>query len=199
MVDVTEQMVLGQTIPILSLVDRTTRRMRRTRFVFTRSIERVVWASLGKSNGTFSNLLARNSLQNSVYTVRKAAVMRDDDESDDDADDDAGWLTLEEYNQIMHCFRQHCHDDVETQLKVRQASMIPISVCITALQCHGRDDRTTAWLKAFNSLPKLWQMRIEDEQDKSRGEVDLALKEDIDETAEEEYDFCTELVMDFVN
>ena len=199
MVDVTEQMVLGQTIPILSLVDRTTRRMRRTRFVFTRSIERVVWASLSKSNGTFSNLLARNSLQNSVYTVRKAAVMRDDDESDDDADADEGWLTLEEYNQIMHCFRQHCHDDFETRLKVRQASMIPIAACITALQCHGRDDRTTAWLKAFNSLPKLWQMRIEDEQDKSRGEVDLALKEDIDETAEVEYDFCTELVMDFVN
>ena len=189
MVTLEVNMVMGRTIPIVSFVDRTSRRMRRTRFVFTRSVEQSIWSNFGRSNGTFSNFLQRHSLHQSVYTASDEAIMN--------AAGQGGWLTDAEYRQILDAFREHCCKDVMNPKMVRKASKIPLSVCITALQEFGQRERTTAWLTAFNSLPRLWQMRLEDEEDASRGEVDLALKEDIDEAAEEGLDFTTELVMVF--
>jgi hypothetical protein len=189
MVTLEERTVMSSTIPIVSFVDRTSTRKRRTRFVFMRSVEIVIWNADQKSNGTFSNFLQRHSLHQSIYTANSGAVM--------DAAGLGGWLTDQEFGEIMRTFRQNCCLDVESRNKVRQCSLLPLAACITAIQAFGQSERTTAWLSAFNSLPRLWQMRLEDEEDASRGEVNLALQEDINEATEEAYDFTTELVMEF--
>ena len=147
-------------MPVVSLVDRRTSRQRRARFVFSRSLEAILWGLKEKSNGTLFQLLQRHSLEAVVYTVDKGAVERE-------------WLTQAEFDAILGAFREACVVDVEARRRVRQCSMIPLSAAVTACTSFGRNDQTVQILKIFKSLPRLWSMQMQSEADEVAGEVDL--------------------------
>ena len=49
-------------------------------------------------------------------------------------------------------------DDVESRMKVRKCSIVPLTPACSALSELGRTDATTAILKALKKLPKRWQL-----------------------------------------
>ena len=51
-------------------------------------------------------------------------------------------------------------EDVESRLKVRKASLVPLTIATAALAELGRTDATTCILKGLNKLPKKWQLEV---------------------------------------
>lgn len=252
MVTVEMQTALNMPLPIISLIDRTSNRPARKRFVFMRSLEQIVWGAREKSNGVLAQLLQRLSQDSCIYTVHRASV-----------DNDDAWLKEQEFQTILQIFRENCVHDVEVastigpasgypkstqdlhstltplpmsnvhthnihpqetiprpyqisnhlqspsilpldsqaRRRVRQCSMIPLSVCVSALTTHGRNDGTVAVLKQIKALPRLWQMEIEQEKNHDEGVHDMTLHEEIQEEADEtleNYDLAHELVIEYV-
>ena len=59
-------------VPVLSIFDRRSRRGRRARFLFVRSVEAVVWNAKDKSTGVLFQALQRASLESSILRVEQA-------------------------------------------------------------------------------------------------------------------------------
>jgi len=119
-------------------------------------VQAIVWNAKEKSNGVFAQLLGRLSQESCIYQVNLEAAEGDD-----------GWLTRPEFDTIMECFRKGCVLNVESRRKVRQCSLCPISVVVSALQAHGRTTETIAILSTLRKLPRAWQMEIQREEDQA--------------------------------
>ena len=71
--------------------------------------------------------------------------------------------------------------DPESRGRIRKASVVPITPCCSALSEFGRNDATTAMMRALNKLPKKWQLEIEQEANRASLEVDLVLDAQLEE------------------
>ena len=185
MVTVEMKTVLGESFPIVSFLDRECTRKRVKRYVFTRSAEIVIWNSKDKSTGSLYQLLQRLSLEKTVKQITPKTES----------------LNNEEYDVLIQLFRKTCVHDVEARAKVRQFSVIPLATCVAACQAHGHTDQTASLLVVLKSLPRIWKMEIEKEENSKRNEVDLVLNEEIDQIVDETlemYDLATELILEYV-
>ena len=71
--------------------------------------------------------------------------------------------------------------DPESRGRIRKASVVPITPCCSALSEFGRNDATTAMMRALNKLPKKWQLEIEQEANRANLETDLVLDAQLEE------------------
>ena len=166
MATIEDKTACGFPLPVISVIDRRTTRGRakRTRFLFVRSAEIIVWNAVSKSNGTFMQLMARHSLESTVLTVDKTSV-------------EDGILTSEEFSAILKAFKISCVSDVEARRRVRQCSLVPVAACVSALTAWGHTEQTSAILKELRSLPRVWRMEEQRLEDEAAGEVDLVRSE----------------------
>ena len=175
-------------VPVLSILDRRSRRSRRARFLFVRSVEAVVWNAKDKSTGVLFQALQRASLESSILRVDKQTV-------------EDGLVMPEEFDTMMACFLDSCVPDVEARRRCRQFSLVPLAAVVSVCTAHGRTAATVELLKALRSLPRVWKMQEEQEENSRKGEVDFVLDERLEEELEEtleDWDLATELVMEYV-
>jgi hypothetical protein len=186
MVSIEDRSVLGIPFPIVSLLDRRSTRAKTVRMVFVRSVERIVYHAHERSSGVLSQALQRLGMDATIFHVDKKAV-------------DESIVTQQEADQILAAFRPACVVDVEAARKVRQCSLIPVAVCVSACQAYGRCAETTATLQELKSLPRAWSIEMQHEEDTRNGELDLVLQDQRMEANDEDlemYDLATELVLE---
>ena len=149
-------------LPVVSVVDRRTAsaRQKRTRFVFVRSLEQIVWHAKDVSNGVFYQLMQRHSLESTIFRVDKACVEED-------------YLTAGDFNAILAAFKMACVPDVEKRGRVRQCSLVPVAAAVSALTAFGHTPETSAVLRAFKSLPRAWKLVEQKEEHDRNNEVCL--------------------------
>ena len=147
-------------LPVVSVVDRRTAsaRQKRTRFLFVRSVEQIVWHAKDVSNGVFYQLMQRHSLESTIFRVDKACVEED-------------YLTAGEFNSVLAAFKTACVADVEKRGRVRQCSLVPVAAAVSALTAHGHTPETSAVLRALKSLPKAWKLVEQKEEHDRNNEV----------------------------
>ena len=92
--------------------------------------------------------------------------------------------------------------DIEARGRVRKASLVPVTIAVSALTEFGRTDATSAMLKALNKLPKKWQLEIEQDANAANMEEDLAITAELEEMEEDcdehaEISIGHELLSDF--
>jgi hypothetical protein len=201
-------------LPVVSVVDRRTAsaRQKRTRFVFVRSLEQIVWHAKDVSNGVFYQLMQRHSLESTIFRVDKACVEED-------------YLTAGDFNAILAAFKMACVPDVEKRGRVRQCSLVPVAAAVSALTAFGHTPETSGVLKALKSLPKSWKL-VEQKEEHDRNnevcltpcrpapspmvnspafppssQIDPLIDDQIEEAQDEnleDYSFMHELVLEFV-
>ena len=145
---------LGRTthaFPIISLLDRRGRQpYRQKQWCLIRAIEKLTHDVKTRSTGAFANHLEACSMADAILVAEKAAVT-------------SGVLLQEEFEAVLATMRPLI-EDVESRMKVRKCSLVPLTITTSALAELGRSDATTAILKALNKLPKKWQLEIEQEE-----------------------------------
>ena len=151
MTTVEQLTVCDWPVPVLSILDRRSRRGRRARFLFVRSVEAVVWNAKDKSTGVLFQALQRASLESSILRVDKQSV---GDEL----------VTQAEFDPMMECFLDSCVPDVEARRRCRQFSLVPLAAVVSVCTAHGRTAATVELLKALRSLPRVWKMQEEQEE-----------------------------------
>ena len=68
-------------------------------------------------------------------------------------------MSDELYTEIMETFKQL--RPAESRGRVRNATLLPLTVAIAAATAYGRCDRTVALLQGLASLPHRWELEIE--------------------------------------
>ena len=124
MATIESKIVCDWPVPVLSILDRRSTRARRSRFLFVRTVEAVVWGAKEKSNGVFYQALQRASLESTIFCVDKQAVKDE-------------LVTQGEFDTLMACFLESCVPDVEARRRTRKFSMAPRAQdkgCTTRMQ-----------------------------------------------------------------
>jgi hypothetical protein len=191
------------TFPILQLKRRDQRPIREVRYCFLKQFEVCLY---GSNSGAVQMLLARLSMSSTTLLLNRACI-------------DEKVVTEAEYNEVFDIFRTLL--PVETKMKARQASLLPLTVAVAAATQFGRSPRTTALLRALSSLPTRWQQEIEMEENEAAGalvervdvegpgashtldcfvsgEVDLVLRDQLiedEDTEQVAIDFALELLL----
>ena len=94
-------------------------------------------------------------------------------------------VTEAEFAEILGLFQSLL--PIEGRNKVRNLSLLPTSVAVAAVsQGFGRNDASTALLRALNSIPTRWAQEIEQEANEENGEIDLVLNEALEEDEDTE-------------
>ena len=139
------------TFPILKLKRRDQRPIREVKYCFLKQFEICLY---GSNSGAVQMLLARLSMSSTTLLLNRACI-------------DEGVVTHGEYTEVFDCFRTLL--PVETKMKARQASLLPLTVAVAAARNFGRSARTTALLRALSSLPQRWKDEIEQEENEAAG------------------------------
>ena len=133
---------------VLSLRDRRGAKPHRAkRFVFQSQLEACIFGARESSTGAIQKLLHRISMTDSTLCIGRATV-------------DDGLVTVEEFDTVLHLYKSTIAD-AEQRARVRNVTVVPITVASAAAQAFGRCPRTTALLRAFSALPKVWEMEEE--------------------------------------
>ena len=176
---ISPQTVHGIYAPLIKLNDRRSRPERTKEWMFTKSCEQILYGQNDRTTGAFNVLLQRNSLQEAVMVVEKAAV-------------DKQLVTEEERETIMESFKNLL--DVSSRNRVKRCSIVPTSVVTAAAQHFGRCSATSELLRTLNTEPRHWQVADEAEENERNLQVDLVLNEELEELEEESVHIATELV-----
>jgi hypothetical protein len=136
------------TVHVLSLRDRRgAKPHREKRFVFQSQLEACIFGARDNSTGAVQKLLQRVSLTCTTLCIGRATV-------------EDGLVLNEEFDAVLHLYKSTIAD-VEQRARVRNVTVVPITVASAAAQAFGRCPRTTALLRAFSALPKVWEMEEE--------------------------------------
>ena len=96
-----------------------------------------------------------------------------------------GILAEEEQKTILAAFRPLV-PDVEARNRVKRCSVVPVSVVVAACAAYGRCAPTVALMKALEQLPRVWQLQMEQEQNRARHEADILLDDELAEIETED-------------
>ena len=179
--------------PIFSFLDRRTRKPQRKQWVLVRAVERLLYGVTegSRSTGRFALHLGKCSMADSVLVCDKAAIEEEVIMQDEF---DAGTSS-----QGSHCpaviAAMKTLVDPESRGRIRKASVVPITPCCSALSEFGRNDATTAMMRALNKLPKKWQLEIEQEANRANLETDLVLDAQLEEMDAEGCDEHAEMTI----
>ena len=166
--------VVGETTAqIIVMKDRTTRPARTKSWMFTRSLEAILYGPRETSNGALLKLLGRISMSKSTLTLTSRSV-------------GDGVVEQAEWDQIISLFRSTL-DGTENPRKAKNVALIPTSVASAAAQSYGRNPHTVALLKGISSVPRQWALLEEKEELAQNNEMDLLLEEKIEEDADLEF------------
>jgi len=124
-----------------------------------------------RTTGSFKALLERLSLSESVLMVEKRSV--------------PGLMSETTLRVLLDAYKPLVQD-VEARNRVKRCAIVPMSVAIAAASAYGRCEQTVALMRGLNQLPRLWQLQIEQEQNRAALEVDLVLNDEIEEAELEE-------------
>ena len=137
--------VRGVTLPLLSLVDtRTARNARPIRWCFLQGFEHILYGP--DAHGSANSLLARLSMSASTWMLNRSVV-------------EHKLMSDELYTEIMDAFKQL--RPAESRGRVRNATLLPLTVAIAAATAYGRCDRTVALLQGLAAVPHRWELEIE--------------------------------------
>ena len=137
--------VCGVTLPLLSLVDtRSARNARPIRWCFLQGFEHILYGPA--SHGSANSLLARLSMSASTWMLNRSVV-------------EHKLMSDELYTEIMDAFKQL--RPAESRGRVRNATLLPLTVAIAAATAYGRCDRTVALLQGLAAVPHRWELEIE--------------------------------------
>ena len=169
--------------PVISLVDRRSSRPRTKEWLLTKSVELILFgpndvryapryphftlselclvSPLQRTTGSFYSILQKHSFDDAVMACEKKAVTD-------------GILLEAEFVAIKDSFKPLIQD-VEARNRVKRCSIVPTSVVVAACAAYGRCAQTVALMRALKQLPRVWQLQMEQEQNRARMEVDLLL------------------------
>jgi len=176
----------GFTMSVVSLIDRRAAGNRVVRFVYQRHLEAVLYGRSEGSSGPIWKLLNQTGMSTTTLAVSKQSVT-------------AGTITEAEYNALMTEFKTSLPADMvdpSSLGRIRNCTILPIAAAATIVRTFGRSGAAVAWLRAFNQpIPQAWELREEQEANEAAGEVDLVLKDQLDELGFEAEDlsFADEL------
>ena len=171
---------------VVSLIDRRAAGNRVVRFVYQRHLEAVLYGRSEGSSGPIWKLLNQTGMSTTTLAVSKQSVT-------------AGTITEAEYNALMTEFKTSLPADMvdpSSLGRIRNCTILPIAAAATIVRTFGRSGAAVAWLRAFNQpIPQAWELREEQEANEAAGEVDLVLKDQLDELGFEAEDlsFADEL------
>ena len=131
-----------------------------------------------RTTGALHELLKRNSFEDAVLVCEKKTVT-------------AGTLTEGEFTAIKRALAPLL--DIEARNKVKRCSLVPVSIVVAACAARGRRPQTVALLTSLQQVPRVWQLKMEQEQNRARLEVDLVLDEELQEMEEEGVHLAAEL------
>ena len=173
----TETLAIGlggeqHSFPIFSFLDRRMRKPQRKQWVLVRAVERLLFGVTEgvRSTGRFALHLSKCSMAESVLVCDKAAV--EEEETITQEEFEAG-TSSQGSSLHAYCGLRSPPDspaalvrsaviaamktlvDPESRGRIRKASVVPITPCCSALSEFGRNDATTAMMKALNKLVRV--------------------------------------------
>jgi hypothetical protein len=140
----------------------------------------------GGSSGAIWKLLSASGLGSTSLCCSRKAV------SD-------GVITEDEFKQIMSSFKQALPPelcDPSSLGRIRFCTLLPVATAALVCRQHGRSPASIAWLRSFSQpVPESWELHEQAERDRTNGQLDLALEEQLDDASfeVEEVSFHEEL------
>ena len=180
--------VCGVTLLVIRLKDRSRKPLREVKWLFQKQWEELLF---GANTSAINQLLARQSFSSTTLLLQRSCVGK--------------LVTEAEYAALFEALRSTL--PIETRMKVRMATLVPLSVVQACCQAYGRNDRTTELLTALRgmgcSMPRAWELAIEAEKDEAAGEHDLLLHEELQELEDQdeqlELSLASEIALDYVS
>ena len=165
----------GFTLPRIQLIERRAAGNRQLFWIFQRHLESLLYNRMsfdGGSSGAIWKILNQIGLGSTALACNKKAVLD-------------RHITSEELDQIVSLYKNSTPRLDPCSLgRIRGATLLPLATAAAVARTFGRSDASMSFLRAFGQqVPQSWELEEQFEEDASRGELDLALEEKLDELA----------------